>query len=363
VIPVLDELEHLEPVVEAILGQRYEGSLEFLFLDGGSTDGTLEALEQLAERDDRMRVLDNPRRSTPGALNLGLEAARGEFLVRMDAHTLYPRDYIATGIARLKRGDVVSVSGPQLAVGEGRWSRRVALALASPLGVGGAGFRRTAEAEFEVDSGFTGIWRRETLLAAGGWDENWVGDEDVELAARLRRNGGRIVCIPAMAAQYAPRDSLAALAEQYWIYGRARVRTSLRHPQSLRPSQVLPPALAVTLATALLGPRALARPARAGVVAYVAALAVESARAAARGSAATDAAALPAVFATMHLAYGAGALAGCATHGVPVEGLAHAAGRLAERVVGSNGSAPAAAAVGASWSAEAEPVAGSNGSA
>ena len=126
----------------------------------------------------------------------------------MDAHTHYPPDYLASGLERLRRGGVAHVSGPQIPKGEGRWSRRVALALSSRLGTGEADFRHMSDDEIEVDSGFTGMWLRSTLERHGGWDEDWPNDQDTELAARIRGDGGRIVCLPGMAAEYVPRDSL-----------------------------------------------------------------------------------------------------------------------------------------------------------
>lgn len=330
-VPVLNEARHLHDAVGGMLAQTYRGSMEFLFIDGGSTDGSRTIIDEHAQLDHRIRLLDNPDVTTPRALNRGLQAATGEFVARMDAHTRYPPDYIAAGVARMACGDVVSVSGPQLAVGHDRWSRRVALALDSSLGAGGARIRRISGAELEVDSGFTGLWRRSVLLANGGWNNDWVGDEDFELAARLRKRGGRIVCIPQMAAEYSPRNNLVALGRQYWAYGRARACTSRLHPESLRPSQVLPSALALTLGLAVIARRPLATPARAGMLAYGAALLGESGRHVARGATPADAAALPAVFVTMHLAFGLGALAEVAEDGVPVRALLAAGRTLAVR--------------------------------
>ena len=318
-IPVRNEAAVLREVAEAMRAQRFDGTFELLFVDGRSDDESRAILEELAAADPRVRVLDNPARRTPQALNLALRAARGRLIARMDAHTRYPSDYLAVGAERLERGDVDWVSGPQLAVGDGVWSRRIALALSTRLGTGGAAFRHSAGDEIEVDSGFTGMWRRETLERHGGWDEQWLNDQDFELAARIRRAGGRIVCVPAMAAGYIPRDSLRSLAEQYHRYGFYRVKTSLRHPESLRRSHVLAPGLVLTAAAATAGP--LKAPARAGLAAYAAAVLAVSAREAPR----SDAAALPLVFATMHLAWGAGFLRGCATLGIPWRALVSAA--------------------------------------
>ena len=320
-VPVLDEERHLERALEHMLGQEgLDGELEVLVVDGRSSDATKRIAEAVAARDPRVRVLDNPARRTPQGLNVGLGAARGEYVARMDAHTWYPPGYLAAGIERLRRGDAAWVSGPQLARGDGTWSRRVALALTTRMGVGGASFREAGE-EREVDSGFTGVWRRETLLEHGGWDEGWPINQDAELAARVRAAGGRILCLPEMAAEYVPRDSLRRLARQYWRYGQYRAKTVGRHPESMRRSHVLPPALVLLAGSAVLPGRA-GLPGRLTLGAWAAGAAGEAARAAGRdGAEPGDALALPAVFATMHFAWGAGFLVGSARFGPPVEAL------------------------------------------
>jgi hypothetical protein len=238
----------------------------------------------------------------------------------MDAHTWYPADYLARGVERLGRGDVAHVSGPQVAEGEGPWSRRIALALQTPMGIGGARFR-TAGEEVEVDSGFTGVWERSTVLDHGGWDEGWPVNQDGELAARIRAGGGRIVCLPEMAARYVPRDSLGALRRQYWRYGQYRAKTSGRHPASMRRSHVLPPALVLAVAASVV-PGPWRRPARLVLAAWLLAAVATSAREASRGAAPADAVSLPLVLGTMHFSWGAGFLVGCARFGPPLRALA-----------------------------------------
>ncbi len=321
-VPVLNEEKHLRRAAAAMLAQDLDEPAEFLFIDGGSEDASRSILAQLAARDPRVRVLENPARRTPHALNVGLAHARGEFIARMDAHTFYPPQYLSAGLRRIRRGDVDNVGGAALATGTSPGSRRVARALTTSLGTGGARFRREQSEELEVDTGFAGIWRRATLEAHDGWDEEWINDQDLELAARLRKAGGRIVCIPEMAAGYVPRETLRALARQYAIYGQFRVKTARRHPESLRRSQLLPPALTLTALAAAVGPspRLVRLPARAGLAAYAVTLLVSSCRAALAGER-LEAASLPAVWATLHLSYGVGFLAGCLKHGVPLAGM------------------------------------------
>jgi glycosyltransferase involved in cell wall biosynthesis/SAM-dependent methyltransferase/GT2 family glycosyltransferase len=325
-VPVLNEARHLQRALATIGEQEIDGELEILVIDGGSTDASREIVARISRGDDRIRVLDNPAGRIPNGLNVGLRAARGAYVVRMDAHTWYPRDYIARGIRRLERGDVASVSGPQLAVGDTPTSTAVATALHSRLGVGGARFRRVGAREQEVDSGYCGVWPRDLLLEVGGWDEDWMVNEDGELAGRLRARGGRIVCLPEMAAHYVPRSSLRALARQYWRYGQYRAKTAGRHSDALRRSHVLPPALvSLTAGSAL--PIRRVRPLRWAVALYGTLLLTEGARMARRHSDVKLAARVPAALATMHLAWGAGFLDGCRRFGVPGRALTALVGR------------------------------------
>lgn len=327
--PVRNEEAHLLRTIAGMRAQRFSGTIEFLLIDARSTDRTRELIEQLTAGDARFRLLDNPRRTTPCALNIGLRAARGEYVVRMDAHTRYPPNYVAGGIERLRRGDVAWVSGPQLAEGADRGSRQVALALRSWLGRGEARFRVAGGEEFDSDAGFCGVWRRETVERFAGWDEEWPNDQDSEMAARFRAAGERIVCVPELVASYVPRNSLRGLARQYWTYGQYRAKTSRRHPHSLRRSHVLAPGLTVALGSAVLAPRPLRDVARAGIGVYAAAV-VAASVAATREATAREAAALPGVFATMHLAWGLGFLVGSLRFGPPLRALA---GLVAPRLV------------------------------
>ena len=203
----------------------------------------------------------------------------------------------------------------------------MALALETWLGVGGATFRKDVQSEVEVDTGFTGVMERRTLERLGGWDEGWPINQDAELAARVREDGGRIVCLPELAAGYVPRGSLRGLARQYGRYGRYRVKTAVRHPNSVRVTHLLPPGLALAALLALAAPtRPARRMARAGLAAYAAALLVTSGRH--LRARPLDALLLPAVFATMHLSFGFGVLGGIGRYGVPAAGVAEALRRI-----------------------------------
>ncbi len=328
-VPVRNEAPHIRETLEAMRRQTPGLQVEILLLHGDSTDSTGEELTRVAAADSRFRVIEAAGTSVQQRLNLGLRIARGQLVARMDAHALFPPDYLAHGAARLAQGDVASVCGPQIAHGSGPWSRRISLAFRSALGRGGAKFRHTSAAEIELDSGYCGIWPRSLLLEHGGWNES-MSTEDIELAARIRRAGGRIVCLPSMAALYLPRETLGELAAQYWRYGYHRVRTARVHPEALRPSHVLPPALVLTAVAAAIAPRPVARPARGGLGLYAVTLAAESARLGRAGSPG-DARGLPLVFATMHAAWGTAFLAASLRHGPPVAALRRLLTRRHER--------------------------------
>lgn len=324
-VPVLNESRSIRAAVQAMTAQQFAGTLEFIFADGDSTDDTRVQLEEMAREDSRIVVLDNSRRGTASGLNVCLRAARGDNVVRMDAHTLYPPTYVQTGVDRLRDGDVAWVAGPQDPMPDGCVSRAVVAALTTRLGRGAS--RRWSDGggsgEYDLDTGvFCGVWRRDDVLAHGGWDEDWPRNQDSEMAARFLGAGQRIVCVPAMAARYIPRDSLRVLLRQYHDYGAYRAKTAGRHPTSLRRSALLPPLLVVDAVVAVAAPvRSLRQVARWGLATYAAALvaaALETARRGDRG----DAPLVPVVLAGMHGAHGLGFFNGCRRWGVPWRALA-----------------------------------------
>ena len=338
-VPVLDEERHIVESIAAMRDQEFDGELELVVVDGGSSDRTREILTELAREDPRIRVFENPRRTAASGLNVALRHARGRWVARMDAHTRYPEDYIARGVRRLRRGDTRWVSGPPIATGEGPVSRAVALALRTPLGRGGsrkwAAEKSTSDGAYQLDAGvFAGVWARDTLLEYGGWDERWLRNQDSEMAGRFLARGERLICIPAMAAEYAPRNSLRALWRQYRQYGEYREKTAARHPATMRRSHLVAPALVLTMAASVGAPRRVRQLARAGLGVY--ALALIGAGFTARGDAdhPVDALLVVPVLAVMHVAHGAGILSGAIRHGPPLAALAGTLGlsRLAVRL-------------------------------
>jgi succinoglycan biosynthesis protein ExoA len=345
-VPVRDEALNLAATAASMQAQQFPGEIEFIFADGRSSDDTLEILHDLAARDHRIRVVDNPERLTPHGLNICLREARGTFVARMDGHAQYPRDYLARGVERLSRGDVAWVSGPQLPRGEGWWSARVTLALQSTLGRGGSrrwqadsGSDAAGEVPITSASGvFLGVWRRSTLLELDGWDEGWAANQDVELAARVEARGERIISLASMGAFYIPRNSPLSLFRQYYRYGFFRVKTCRRHPDALRLSHLGTPCVVASLLVSSLPGRAplwrrIRTTARAASAAYGVTVLTATRRVARRGEP-LDWILVPGVLAVMHVSWGVGFIAGCRRLGPPTEGLKRVTQGLRARVGG-----------------------------
>lgn len=326
-VPIRNEAAFIRDTAQMIIAQEFDGSIEFLMIDGDSQDGTRAILEEIADLDERVKILDNPAGDLASALNVGLAAARGEFVAKMDAHTYFPSSYVQLGVDRLRKGDVGWVSGPQIPFGVDPWSRRVALALGTPLGVGGSEKWSSASEpsadseEKELNTGvFSGVWKRSALELLGGWNPEWPVNEDSELASRYLASGQRIICLESMGARYVPRSSLRGLARQYFRYGYYRAKTAKRHPASVRPYHLAPPALVGMLLAGALGGRRLRTLAALSLVPYAAVQATVSLRATPARKR-SEAAFLPAVFTTMHMSFGSGYLSGCVRFGVPLRTL------------------------------------------
>ncbi len=227
VLPTLDERAFVRDCLDSLVAQDYPALVEILVCDGGSTDGTREVAAAVG---GPVRVLDNPKVTAAGGMNVGIAAARGAVVCRADAHTLYARDYISRCVAVLVETGAANVGGPMVPVGTTALGRAVAAVTSSPVGVGPGRFHYSDRRE-EVDTVYLGCWWRRTLLDLDGYDEDrlqWAA-EDQELNFRIRRNGGTVVLDPSIRSWYFPRATLRAVARQYGNYGLAKASTLAKH--------------------------------------------------------------------------------------------------------------------------------------
>jgi succinoglycan biosynthesis protein ExoA len=306
-MPAYNEERYIEACIASVQAQDYpRDRIEILVCDGRSTDRTRDILASLAADDPRIRVIDNPARLQAAGLGLLVKHAHGDVIVRMDVHCEYAPDYVRACVETLERTGADNVGGAQRAKAKTWFQRAVCAALASPLGVGGAKYRRDGEGF--VDTVFLGAYRRKVFETVGLWDPGAITNEDSELNQRLLDSGGRIYLSRDIQVHYYPRESLETLARQYYKYGRGRARTLLKLGTFPRVSPAIPFLMVAGAATMLaLPPLWPLIPAAAAT--YLLATGAEAVRVG-RGLGARGLAAVWAVFPTIHFAHGVGFASG-----------------------------------------------------
>jgi glycosyltransferase involved in cell wall biosynthesis len=253
ILPVLNEANHLAAAVRAILAQDYQGKFEVILAIGPSKDETLQIANELAKSDPRVVVALNPTGRTAAGLNIALAKSKSPIIVRVDGHAEIPSNYLSIAVELLKKTGAVNVGGLMGAGGKTRFEKSVARAMRSPLGVGAAKFH-TGGGSGEVDTVYLGCFLREALNEIGGFDERFIRAQDWELNFRLRERGGKIYFDPRLEVTYRPRPNLAALAKQYFEYGRWRRVVSRKHAGTINYRYLAPPlALIGTLLSLILG--------------------------------------------------------------------------------------------------------------
>ena len=240
ILPILNEELYLRDAVISILSQDYLGNFEIVLAVGPSKDRTQEIADQLHKEDSRVIVVANPTGRTAAGLNLALKESLGTVIVRVDGHAQIPNNYISLAVELLTRTGAVNVGGMMAAVGVTTFEKSVAGAMRSPLGVGASRFH-TGGAAGEVDTVYLGVFKKDALLAIGGFDERFTRAQDWELNFRLRANGGTIYFDPRLQVTYRPRSTVAALAKQYFEYGRWRRAVSRRHKGTINYRYLAPP--------------------------------------------------------------------------------------------------------------------------
>jgi len=315
IVPCRNERRYIGACLDSIVATHYpHDRLELIIVDGRSDDGTREIVQQYVRRYAWMRLLDNPSRIVPTAMNRGILAAGGDIIARMDAHVIYPPDYLPRLVAALASSDADNVGGRLITLSASNRpvARAIAAALAHPLGVGNAQFRLDSRTPREVDTVPFGCYRREVFSRIGLFDEELVRNQDDEFNHRLLRQGGRILLVPDVVAYYYARDSLAHLARMYYQYGYYKPRVSYKVGTVMTVRQLVPAAFAVTLvalaALAVIWPPAgLAALAIAGI--YTASV-LACSIAQLRKLGLRSAAALACAFPVLHGSYGFGFLRG-----------------------------------------------------
>lgn len=237
-MPCFNEQRTIRSLLDSIYQQTYpRQNIEVIIADGLSTDQTRQEINgfKLANDDLVVEVVDNPKRSIPSGLNQAIDTARGDYIVRLDAHSVPAEDYVARSISALESELGDNVGGLwEIQPGSDTWqARSIARAAAHPLGVGDARYRVGGRAQ-EVDTVPFGAFQRSLIERIGNFDETLLTNEDYEFNTRIRKAGGKIWFDPGIKSRYIARRSFGDLARQYWRYGFWKVKMLKRFPDSFR---------------------------------------------------------------------------------------------------------------------------------
>ena len=310
IVPCRNEERFIGECLDSLVAQTYPRErIEILVADGGSTDGTRRVVEHHAQRDDRVRVIDNARRFAASGLNRGIEAAVGSVIIRVDAHGTVAPDFIEQNVRLLRaHPEAWCVGGPIVHRGVGPTGQAIAIAMSHPFGVGNAKHRFADHEGYVETTAFPAFWRS-TFDRVGAFDERFVRNQDDELSLRIARRGGRILVSAAVRYTYRVRERFGALFRQYLQYGYWKVAVIRKHgrPASLR---VFAPVLLVGSGCASLVAWWLGSPLAAVVLAApsgaYAVATVGVSLVIASGEVVGTAARVPVAFFLMHAGYGLG---------------------------------------------------------
>ena len=234
IVPCRNEKENIEGCLRSILSQEYpKGEIEFIVVDGMSDDGTRDILLRVMEEDSRLKIVDNPRRITPCARNIGIREARGEYIAILDAHTIYAPSYILACVKLLEEHpEICCAGGPIVSLGKGLFGRATAVAMSHPLGVGNAKHRFPNYEGYAEGACFP-VFRKEIFDKIGLFDEDLVRNQDDEFNFRVALSGEKVFISPRAQCTYYVRETPSELFWQFFQYGYYRVVVLRKHRLSI----------------------------------------------------------------------------------------------------------------------------------
>ncbi|MGL5354453.1 MAG: glycosyltransferase family 2 protein, partial [Clostridium sp.] len=241
-IPVYNEEKYILQCLESIENQTYDlKSIEVIVIDGKSSDGTVSVTEEFNSKSQiNIKVVENPSRTAPFAMNIGVRAASGDIIIRIDGHAYMEKDFVEQCVLALeKHKSVVCVGGSIITINENAVGEAIALAMSSPFGVGDAKFRYSQE-EVLVDTLAFGAYRKEIFDKVGMFDEELVRNQDDEFNFRVTKSGEKILLNPKIKSYYYGRSSVKKLFKQYFQYGYWKVRVGQKHKQVTSIRQLIP---------------------------------------------------------------------------------------------------------------------------
>ena len=223
ICPIYNEEKYITKCIESVLEQDYPTEdLEILFVDGLSSDKTRKIVSDYATRYNQIRLLDNPHRIVPYAMNIGIKAAKGDIIIRLDGHVEYPTNYISKCVhylMTLPNAENVGGVCQTLPCNERNISQAIAIALSTGFGMGNSSFRIGSTEIRKVDTVPFGCFRKSLFERVGYYDYELVRNQDDELNGRIIKNGGTIYLIPEIKTKYFSRDKISKIRRMFYQYG------------------------------------------------------------------------------------------------------------------------------------------------
>ncbi len=240
IIPILNEQKYIKKCLDCLIEQDYpKEQLEILLVDGGSNDGTKEIIAEYLKKYSYIYLIKNPQKTVQHAMNLGIKRAKGYYIIRMDAHAQYEKDYISKCVEYSESTGAENVGGTTVVRGKNIIQKIIAASYHSPFALGGS---KHYDENYEgyADTVAWGTFRRETLLRLGMYDERLPKSEDDDLNFRITESGGKIFVTPKIRSVYYPRDRFSKLFRQYFEYGKWKVAVIKKHKKPSRIVHLVP---------------------------------------------------------------------------------------------------------------------------
>lgn len=240
IAPIRNEENYIENFLSSLISQDFpKENLEVVLVDGMSEDKTLDIINSFRGKFTQLKVCSNPNKTVQYALNIGIRNASGFYVVRMDAHSEYSKDYISSCVECLKNTGADNVGGPMIARGKTKVQKVIAAAYHSKFALGGGKFH-DEHYEGYADTVYLGAFKKETLEKLNMYDECLPRSEDDDLNFRLIESGGKIFVTPKIKSVYYPRSSYKELFKQYYEYGLFKVAVIKKHRKPARISHLVP---------------------------------------------------------------------------------------------------------------------------
>lgn len=247
VIPCRNEKKYIANCLQSIFNQSYNNKLiEIVIVDGCSDDGTLEIIDNIQKKHPNLKLLNNPEKKTPQALNIGVKNSSGEVIVILGAHTEIDENFIFYNNKCLNEKDVMASGGTQMNIGKSRTQKLIGQVMEIPFGMGSAKYRWSSEEQF-VDTVVYAAYKKELFDELGYFEEDILISEDAEFNWRIRQAGYKIFYSPKIISKYYPRESIYKFIKQIYRYGILRVNVVKKHPDSLKLVHLIPPSFVLAI--------------------------------------------------------------------------------------------------------------------